>query len=143
MGAGSPSGSDTDVSPLGIVQGHAYSILDTAEIDGVKLIQLRNPWGDETEWRGAWGDDSKEWTQKRKNAIYQHMRARGFAATEIGVDDGIFWISLTDFFLNFNDLYLCRFFDDEWQGIDYDGSWSVADQTAGGSTNHQSCGQNP
>jgi calpain len=91
------------------------------------LIQLRNPWGDETEWRGAWGDDSKEWTQKRKNAIYQHMRARGFAATEIGVDDGIFWISLTDFFLNFNDLYLCRFFDDEWQGIDYDGSWSVAD----------------
>lgn len=44
--------------------------MDTAEIDGVKLIQLRNPWGDETEWRGAWGDKSKEWTQKRKNAIY-------------------------------------------------------------------------
>lgn len=70
MGAGSPSGSDADVSSMGIVQGHAYSIMDTAEIDGVKLIQLRNPWGDETEWRGAWGDKSKEWTQKRKNAIY-------------------------------------------------------------------------
>jgi hypothetical protein len=38
MGAGSPSGSDTDISNLGIVQGHAYSILDVAEIDGEKLI---------------------------------------------------------------------------------------------------------
>ena len=38
MGAGSPAGSDTDVSPLGIVQGHAYSILDVATIDGNNLI---------------------------------------------------------------------------------------------------------
>jgi hypothetical protein len=38
MGAGSPSGSDTDISNLGIVQGHAYSILDVAEIDGTKLL---------------------------------------------------------------------------------------------------------
>ena len=28
MGAGSKSGSDKDVSPMGIVQGHAYSVLD-------------------------------------------------------------------------------------------------------------------
>ena len=45
MGCGSPSGSDSDVSSLGIVQGHAYSILDVAMIDGHKLMQLRNPWG--------------------------------------------------------------------------------------------------
>lgn len=38
MGAGTPDGSDSDVSPLGIVQGHAYSVLDATEIDGVKLI---------------------------------------------------------------------------------------------------------
>lgn len=38
MGAGSPEGKDTDVDPLGIVQGHAYSVLDATEIDGVKLI---------------------------------------------------------------------------------------------------------
>jgi hypothetical protein len=58
MGVGSPSGSDSDVSNLGIVQGHAYSILDIAEIDGFKLIQLRNPWGDATEWKGNWSDSS-------------------------------------------------------------------------------------
>ena len=38
MGAGSPAGSDTDVSPMGIVQGHAYSILDVATIDGHNLV---------------------------------------------------------------------------------------------------------
>ncbi len=38
MGAGSPSGSDADVSRLGIVQGHAYSILDVYEVEGTKLI---------------------------------------------------------------------------------------------------------
>jgi hypothetical protein len=38
MGAGSPQGSDSDISRLGIVQGHAYSILDVAEVDGAKLL---------------------------------------------------------------------------------------------------------
>ena len=72
MGAGSPSGSDTDVSNLGIVQGHAYSILDIAEIDGEKLMQLRNPWGNSKEWKGAWSDGSKEWTEKRTRMIMDH-----------------------------------------------------------------------
>ena len=34
MRAGTPDGSDTDVSPMGIVQGHAYAVLDATEIDG-------------------------------------------------------------------------------------------------------------
>lgn len=74
MGAGSPAGSDTDVSPLGIVQGHAYSILDVATIDGHNLVQLRNPWGDETEWKGAWGDKSDKWNERRKKAVYDRMK---------------------------------------------------------------------
>jgi len=69
MGAGSPSGDDSEVSDLGIVMGHAYSILDVAEIDGHNLIQLRNPWGDETEWSGPWGDNSKEWNVRRRRLV--------------------------------------------------------------------------
>ena len=38
MGAGSPTGSDQTVSPMGIAQGHAYSILDVATIDGHDLV---------------------------------------------------------------------------------------------------------
>jgi hypothetical protein len=46
MGAGTPAGSDDvkNASAMGIVQGHAYAILDIVEIDEHKLIQLRNPW---------------------------------------------------------------------------------------------------
>mmetsp|Transcript_24040 Transcript_24040/g.23674 ORF Transcript_24040/g.23674 Transcript_24040/m.23674 type:complete len:135 (+) Transcript_24040:633-1037(+) len=77
MGAGSPSGRDTDVSKNGIVQGHAYSILDVFEIEGIKLLQLRNPWGDATEWKGAWSDNSREWTERRKRIIYDRMKQKG------------------------------------------------------------------
>ena len=84
MGAGSPAGSDTDVSALGIVQGHAYSILDVATIDGNNLIQLRNPWGGDTEWKGAWGDNSDMWNEKRKREAYNRMKEQTGEKIEIG-----------------------------------------------------------
>lgn len=47
------AGVDTDVSSAGIVQGHAYAILNAVEESDAKgsyqLVQLRNPWG-QTEW---------------------------------------------------------------------------------------------
>ena len=54
-----PNRSNPDVR--GIVQRHAYSIIDAKEIKGERLVKLRNPWG-EKEWNGAWSDGSKEWT---------------------------------------------------------------------------------
>ena len=102
MGAGSPPGSDSDVSPLGIVQGHAYSILDVATIDGHNLVQLRNPWGDETEWKGDWGDKSDMWNERRKKSAYERMKLYAGRVEEIGKADGIFWMSFNDFYRNFD-----------------------------------------
>ncbi|KAK6936992.1 Peptidase C2, calpain, catalytic domain [Dillenia turbinata] len=48
LGAGSPSGSDVHISSSGIVQGHAYSLLQVREVDGHKLVQIRNPWANES-----------------------------------------------------------------------------------------------
>ena len=47
MGCGTPAGTDSveHASPTGIVQGHAYSLLDLQEVDDVKLVRARNPWG--------------------------------------------------------------------------------------------------
>jgi hypothetical protein len=47
MGCGSPGGAsdrEEDASAYGIVQSHAYSILQAVEVDGIKLLQIRNPW---------------------------------------------------------------------------------------------------
>jgi hypothetical protein len=64
MAAGSPppvSAEEPNVSNMGIVHGHAYSILRLVQIRDMhgshKLLQLRNPWGKprgDIEWRGAW-----------------------------------------------------------------------------------------
>lgn len=53
---------------IGIVAGHAYSILDAFEIPKARskksrrtsrLLRIRNPWGN-YEWNGKWCDDSEE-----------------------------------------------------------------------------------
>lgn len=101
MGADTNAGSDKDVSDQGIVQGHAYSLLDAMEIDGVKIVQLRNPWGNSTEWKGAWSDGSAEWTEARKQQMIASQQQRGVTQEAQRVGDGIFWMSFTDFLKNY------------------------------------------
>ena len=47
----------------GLIQGHAYSLTDVRKIKvkglgnaEVELVRVRNPWGNEREWSGAWSD---------------------------------------------------------------------------------------
>eukprot|EP01062_Namystynia_karyoxenos_P063111 TRINITY_DN55929_c0_g1_i1.p2 TRINITY_DN55929_c0_g1~~TRINITY_DN55929_c0_g1_i1.p2 ORF type:complete len:469 (+),score=151.93 TRINITY_DN55929_c0_g1_i1:63-1409(+) len=75
-------------SKRGIVQSHAYTIVDVRIVDGHKLLQLRNPWGS-FEWTGKWSDDSEEWKKHPKVA-----QAVGFTAA----NDGLFWMEADDFF---------------------------------------------
>ena len=53
----------------GLVRGHAYSVtqvvlaqIDTGNKRGLfPLVRVRNPWGNEAEWKGPWSDGSREW----------------------------------------------------------------------------------
>jgi len=45
---------------MGLVYGHAYAVLAANEVEGHKLVQVRNPWG-RTEWTGDWSDNSQLW----------------------------------------------------------------------------------
>jgi len=134
MGAGSPAGSDSEsnASSLGIVQGHAYGILDVKQADTCRLIQLRNPWG-RKEWTGDFSDKSAKWTRRLK-ALVNYKDA----------DDGAFWMEFADFTKHFEDIYVCRFFEaPTWRSLEIPGRWRKADKTAGGCTNFASVQTSP
>ena len=63
---------------------------------------------------------------------------------EIGMDDGVFWMSFNDFFRNFDDIFLCRFFDsNEYKTCFFESEWSKDNATAGGCRNTNNYIYNP
>ena len=85
----------------GLVMGHAYSMTKVVRLmDGRQLVRVRNPWGDQQEWTGAWSDSSKEWRE-----LGQEER-ESFGLT---VDtDGEWWMEWRDFVENFDEVEICH-----------------------------------
>ncbi|CAH1791248.1 unnamed protein product, partial [Owenia fusiformis] len=120
--------------PNGLIMGHAYSLTDaravniqTSRTSGViPMVRVRNPWGNECEWKGAWSDKSPEW-----NYIPEDERQ------EMGLtfdSDGEFWMSFQDFTHNFQKIEICNLGPDalteeesggkkKWEATSQDGSW--------------------
>merc|ERR1712142_333609 len=81
----------------GLICGHAYSItsvklvnVQTPKMKGqIPMVRIRNPWGNEAEWNGAWSDKSKEWAYIPDD----EKKTLGLTFD----DDGEFWMSYTDF----------------------------------------------
>ncbi|XP_048586552.1 calpain-B isoform X2 [Nematostella vectensis] len=94
---------ETDAG-MGLYKGHAYSITAVRKVflstrGGVELIRIRNPWGDEKEWTGAWGDRSPEW---------QELSQDEKRSLDLEFDvDGEFWMSFEDFKSHFDKLEVC------------------------------------
>jgi len=105
----------------GLVSAHCYSVLDArlvepsavqshdgreadpSQKEAFRLVKVRNPWGKEMEWRGAWADGSTEWEK------YPHVgTAIGYHRTERDHNDGLFWMKWEDFAANFDGLSLVR-----------------------------------
>ncbi|PHT33233.1 Calpain-type cysteine protease DEK1 [Capsicum baccatum] len=126
LGAGSPSGSDVHISSSGIVQGHAYSILQVREVDGHNLVQIQNPWANEVEWNGPWSDPSLEWKHKLKHVPQ--------------ANDGSFWMSWQDFQIHFRSTYVCRVYPPEIR-YSIHGQWRG--YSAGGCQDYDIWHQNP
>ena len=50
----------------GLVHEHAYTLLGVVELsNGVRLVKLRNPWGNEL-YTGPWFDGDPQWTDTLK-----------------------------------------------------------------------------
>lgn len=100
---------ESKVSKNGIVQGHAYAILDLISIENdEKLIKLRNPHGSRgIEWKGDWSDQSFKWTEETKKEVNLEI-----------AEDGIFFMSFDDFLYEFKCVYICRIFDEKiWKKL--------------------------
>lgn len=74
----------------------------------VNLVRIRNPWGNECEWTGAWSDKSQEWTE-----IPASERQRLGLSFE---NDGEFWMSYSDFIKYYNKLEICHLSPDSELG---------------------------
>ncbi|PCH00265.1 Peptidase C2, calpain family [Penicillium occitanis (nom. inval.)] len=86
----------------GISEGHSYSIMEAKEINGVRLLRLRNPWG-KKEWSGAWSDGSEEWTPEWMKLLNHKFG-----------NDGVFWISYEDLLKKYQHFDRTRLFGPEW-----------------------------
>jgi len=63
----------------------------------IKLVKLRNPWG-QKEWKGAYSDDSGKWTPELINF---------FHAKDAFGDNGVFWMPYEDFCNEFAYAVIC------------------------------------
>ena len=72
--------------------------------------------------------------------IYDRMNKKGESQIEIGKNDGVFWMSINDFFINFEQLFLCRLFTAEYRELTFRSEWSKLKRTAGGCSNNPTVG---
>ncbi|KLU88676.1 hypothetical protein MAPG_07661 [Magnaporthiopsis poae ATCC 64411] len=87
----------------GIVELHAYSVMKAVEIEGQRLVLLKNPWG-KHEWKGPWSDGSKEWTPEWLSRLGHRFG-----------DDGAFWIAYEDLLRKYQAFDRTRIFGPEWK----------------------------
>ena len=98
-------------SKNGIVQGHAYAILELFSRENCeeKLIKLRNPHGSKgVEWKGDWSDQSGKWNEEMKKMVGLEVK-----------EDGIFFMGFEDFLYEFKCAYVCRIFEKKgWRNLE-------------------------
>ena len=103
IGAGTKGVSDR-FSTNGIVDNHAYSILDCRNDvagTGVDLIRVRNPWGHGEISHGTFNQDGPGW--KKYPQIKDEL---GYDSVLSDGDDGVFWMTKDEFFKHFETVYL-------------------------------------
>ena len=78
------TGNLPNADELGLVENHAYAVLEFKEVDNRKFVLVLNPWG-RFYWKGEYSiDDKGSWTTELKQALgYDMLKQR---------DKGIFWI---------------------------------------------------
>ncbi|KAB0794256.1 hypothetical protein PPYR_13876 [Photinus pyralis] len=88
--------SDAEAERTGLVPTHAYAVMDVQNVEGVKLLKLKNPWS-HLRWKGNYSElDRRHWTPH----LQQTLNFDPNSAAQF--DNGVFWIDYDS---------ICAFFD--------------------------------
>jgi len=102
----------TDCRNDGLLQAHAYTLLHAKEVNGFRMVCVRNPHvASGFEWQGPWNDQGPEW------------KAHPEVAEALQVDlkrDGAFWMDWEDFTWNFAGVSETRLSLDGHERVDDD-----------------------
>ncbi|KAG8874197.1 hypothetical protein FRB97_006084 [Tulasnella sp. 331] len=90
----------------GLVDLHAYSIIQALEFKERKFLRIRNPWGN-SEWTGRWSDGSKEWNIEWGHELLKALNYK------FG-DDGEFIMEYCDFLTTWGIVERSRLFNSDW-----------------------------
>lgn len=87
----------------GLFDNHAYSLLQLAKVQDndnniVRLVRIRNPWGNSKEFKGNWSDNSNKW-----NTLPHQTKERLY----LNQADGAFWMLYEDWIDNFDEYSFC------------------------------------
>jgi len=119
-----------DGQPTGLILNHAYGINDVIELEDpfdkknkLKLLRLRNPWGN-SEWNGAWSGDSAE-MKKYKNVIQRYINSLPIDEQfDTDADDGTFFMHYDDWQDQMSTLFLNNDFPEDWTGVRFKSKWT-------------------
>ena len=95
---------------IGILAGHAYSILDVFEISKPRGRKRKKSRLIRKEWNGKWSDDSAE-TKKNKELIENELNKKYKVTHEkinLSQEDGTFHMYSNDFRKLSNKLFICK-----------------------------------